>query len=138
MPSQQELMAAYAATRFEAEVPDGLIVLRIGQLSDALGRLCARGIATISECCRVPSLRGIRTGSDRPVAGRAQCARAGHLGGRSLHAWATVRSGGDRDRLGRCRAAFEMADVSARTTTSLSGSPANSHGIQVGCYRGSV
>jgi len=39
MPSQQELMAAYAATRFEAEVPDGLITLRIGQRSDALRRL---------------------------------------------------------------------------------------------------
>lgn len=33
MPSQQELMAAYATTQFEAETPEGLIVLRIGQRS---------------------------------------------------------------------------------------------------------
>jgi hypothetical protein len=38
MPSQQELMAAYAATRFEADTPDGLIVLRIGQRTEARER----------------------------------------------------------------------------------------------------
>lgn len=39
MQSQQELMAAYIATQFEAETPEGLIVLRIGQRTEALRRL---------------------------------------------------------------------------------------------------
>lgn len=39
MPSQQELLVAYAATRFEAETPEGLIVLWIGRRNEALARL---------------------------------------------------------------------------------------------------
>ena len=39
MPCQQELMVAYTETHFEAETPEGLIVLRIGQRNEALAQL---------------------------------------------------------------------------------------------------
>jgi len=39
MSTQQALIAACSATQFEAETPEGLIVLRIGERSEALARL---------------------------------------------------------------------------------------------------
>ena len=42
MDRQRELIAAYMATRYEVETPDGLIVLRIGARSAALAALLER------------------------------------------------------------------------------------------------
>lgn len=42
MTSRQELISAYMATRFEAETPIGMIVLRIGETNAALADLLER------------------------------------------------------------------------------------------------
>jgi len=42
MPSQQELIAAYTATRYEAQTTTGLISLRIGEKTPALADLLSR------------------------------------------------------------------------------------------------
>ncbi|HVC00875.1 MAG TPA: DUF3293 domain-containing protein [Steroidobacteraceae bacterium] len=42
MTNRQELIAAYTATRFEAETPNGMIVLRIGATNAALAGLLER------------------------------------------------------------------------------------------------